>query len=248
MTASRTLPLFTPAAEEHVYWWNVPGEWVEAPNVRRYGWSGVLRVRHGDTRVYVKRQCNHVCRTPAHPFGWPTASREHLYLHVLRQLGLNVPIPQFHGVKRRAGAVEAVLVTAALEGFAPLNALPPLDHVERAAIARDVGRVIGTMHRARIQHSCLYDKHIMVRRGGSAPEIALLDLEKARGRLTRRAAARHDLDQLWRHQDFWTAAEWELLLASHTEAMGAAGAPRGDAARGAGRGPGPLAARSQARV
>ncbi|WP_332672691.1 lipopolysaccharide kinase InaA family protein [Aromatoleum sp.] len=235
MIESGILPLFTPAAEKHAYWWNVAGEWVEAPNVRRHGWSGVLRVRHDVGIVYVKRQYNHLCRTLAHPFGWPTASREHLHLHVLRQLELNVPVPLFHAVMRRAGAVEAVLVTAALEGFAPLNALPRLDHIERTAVAREVGHVVGRMHRARIQHSCLYDKHVMVRWHGAAPEVALLDLEKARARLTPGAAARHDLDQLRRHQDLWSAPEWELLLASHARAMAGAGAARGDAQREAGR-------------
>ena len=248
MTGSGHLPLFMPAADQHAFWWNVAGEWVEAPNVRRHGWSGVLRVRHRDGLVYVKRQCNHLCRTPAHPFGWPTASREHLHLRTLRRLGLNAPVPLFHDVMRRAGAVEAVLVTAALDGFAPLNALPPLDHVERAALAREVGHVVGRMHRARIQHGCLYDKHIMVRWQSGAPEIALLDLEKARTRLTRRAAACHDLDQLGRHQNLWSVAEWTLLIATHADAIGGAEGARRDTVREARRHARPPAATPQAGV
>jgi len=219
MIASDALPGLPSAIDEHAYWWNVAGDWVEPPNQRRDGWSGVLRVRHRGELVYVKRQRNHLCRTLRHPFGWPTASREWFNLKRLRQLALRGPAPLFHGSVARGDAIESVLVTEALHGFAPLNAPRELDARERTALAGEVGRVLGTMHRARLQHSCLYDKHIMVRWHRGTPEIALLDLEKMRPRLTRQAAARHDLDQLSRHQSLWSGDEWQLLLLSHAEAL-----------------------------
>lgn len=202
------------------YWWNLSGDWVETPNLRRSGWSGVLRARHASGLVYVKRQRNHLCRTWRHPFGWPTASREYENLRRVLALGLRAPLPLFHGSRRERDAVHTVLVTAALEGFAPLCEQRGLDLARRTALAREAGRVIGTMHAARLQHGCLYDKHIMVRWHGATPEIALLDLEKMRSRATRRAAAAHDLDQLQRHQQVWSAAEWALFRTSHAEAMG----------------------------
>lgn len=198
-------------ADDFAYWWNVAGEWVETPNRRRNGWSGVLRVSQRGGVVYVKRQCNHLCRTMSHPLGWPTASREWFFLQRLRRLGIRVPAPLFHGTRRTAVGIEAVLVTAELNGFASLAAQAVLTRTQRMRLADEVGQVLAVLHGARLQHSCLYDKHVMVRWQGDTPEVALLDLEKMRIRLTKHGAARHDLDQLWRHQRIWSADEWRLV-------------------------------------
>ena len=44
--------------------WSIDADWVEAPNYRRQGWSGVVRIelQDGDappTIVYLKRQSGH---------------------------------------------------------------------------------------------------------------------------------------------------------------------------------------------
>lgn len=212
-------PLPASAAEQFGYWWNVPGDWVEAPNERRSGWSGVLRVRHRGRIVFVKRQRNHLCRSLFHPLGRPTVSREYANLHRLNALGITVPVPLYHGLFRGPAGVEAVLVTDELRGFAPLAAQRELSVGRRAVLASSIGRVLGRLHRSRLQHGCLYDKHVMVRWQAQRPEIALIDLEKMRRRATRIAAARHDLDQLWRHQTLWSELEWRLLEQSHAEAL-----------------------------
>jgi tRNA A-37 threonylcarbamoyl transferase component Bud32 len=196
-------------------WWNAPGAWVEEPNVRRNGWSGMMRLRIGDTLYYIKKQCNHLCRTLDHPFGWPTASRERVNISRLQALGLSVPNPVFHGERKSAEGYEAVLVTEELAGFLSLDTQTELDAGTRAALAAETGRVLGIMHRAGWQHSCLYDKHIMVRWSGATPEIALIDLEKLRKPLLPGKAARHDLEQLKRHQRIWSEEEWERLLSAH---------------------------------
>lgn len=219
MNAPTMLPGFALAADEHAYWWNVDGEWVEPANERRGGWSGVLRVRHHGMLVYVKRQRNHLCRTLRHPFGWPTTSREYVYLRRLQKIGIAAPVPLFHSSVERDGGVESLLVTEALADFEPLPVRQGLDAACRSSLALTVGHVLGKLHRARLQHSCLYDKHVMVRWRSLAPEVALLDLEKMRTRATRSAAATHDLDQLRRHQDLWNRPEWNLLRASHREAL-----------------------------
>lgn len=201
------------------YWWSVAGEWVEPPNERRNGWSGMLRVRDGDRLYYVKRQRNHLCRTLLHPFGWPTASREWHYLDRLRRIGVGVPQPVFHGVRATAEGQEAILVTEDLAGFTALSAQTMLDTAQRMALANELGRSLGILHRARLQHSSLYDKHVMVRWKGDGPEIALIDLEKMRGRLTRGAAARHDLEQLRRRQKVLDDEAWAALAAAHARSM-----------------------------
>ncbi|MCP5267993.1 MAG: InaA protein [Zoogloeaceae bacterium] len=196
-------------------WWNAPGAWVEEPNQRRNGWSGMMRLRIGDTLYYIKKQCNHLCRTLDHPFGWPTASRERLNIGRLQKLGLRVPTPVFHGERKTAEGYEAVLVTEELAGFLALDTQTGLDASARQLMASETGRVLGIMHRAGWQHSCLYDKHIMVRWQDGQPEIALIDLEKLRRPLLPGKAARHDLEQLKRHQQVWSEAEWRQLLAAH---------------------------------
>ena len=193
-------------------WWNAPGSWVEEPNQRRNGWSGMMRAPIDGVTYYVKKQNNHLYRSLRHPFGWPTTAREHENILRLQKLGLTVPRPVFHGMRKTAKGFEGLLVTEELSGFVSLDQQRDLNTTQGDALAEAVGKTIGIMHRASFQHSCLYDKHIMVRWTDEKPEIALIDLEKLRP--TRRAAA-HDLDQLKRHQRLWNDDGWALLLASH---------------------------------
>ncbi|MDO9596251.1 MAG: lipopolysaccharide kinase InaA family protein [Azoarcus sp.] len=211
----------TPQPDAFERWWTARGEWVEAPNERRNGWSGVVRANTGDRLCYIKRQRHHLCHSIAHPFGWPTASREAHFLKQVGKLGLQVPEIVFHGTRASAGGTEAVLVTRALEGYAPLSAQTGLNTAQQNALAIAVGRALGVLHRARLQHGCLYDKHIMVRWHGEEPEVALLDLEKMRSRFTSQAAARRDLDQLRRHQTVLAPAAWRRLIDAHRCALSA---------------------------
>lgn len=206
---------------DFAYWWSVSGEWVEPPNERRNGWSGMMRVVVADSLFYVKRQRNHLCRTLRHPFGWPTASREWTYLKRLHALGLNAPNPVFHGVRKTPEGVESVLVTEELNGFKDLSEQGALSETLRVILATELGDKLGLLHRARLQHSSLYDKHIMVRWLTDVPEIALIDLEKMRARFSRGAASRHDLEQLKRRQKVLGETEWQALMRAHTRRMAA---------------------------
>ncbi|MFH7617911.1 lipopolysaccharide kinase InaA family protein, partial [Pseudomonas syringae group genomosp. 7] len=70
-------------------------------------------------------------------------------------------------------------------------------------ILKEVATTLARMHLCRWTHSCLYIKHIFVRVTGERPdakvEVALLDLENGRRRLTAHGAAQHDMKQLRRH-------------------------------------------------
>ncbi len=211
--ASNDLPL------DFEGWWDAPGSWVEEPNQRRNGWSGMMRYTIGSQMYYIKKQCNHLCRSLGHPMGWPTASREYENILRLQALGLHAPEPVFHANRRTSSGFEAVLVTKELAGFAALDSQTDLEESAREVLAREIGRVLGIMHRARLQHSCLYDKHIMVRWADARPEIALIDLEKLRRPLIFWRAAKHDLDQLKRHQFIWSENQWKLLLESHASSL-----------------------------
>lgn len=221
MSATLARPLTPPAGGDDPFrlWWSLPGEYVESPNTRRGGWSGVVRAQWDGAPCYIKRQRNHLCRTAAHPLGWPTASREHFYLERVRALGIPVPEVLYHDTRRTAEGVDAVLATRALAGFVPLSCQSALTPIRRSRLAQRLGRLLGLLHRARLQHGCLYDKHIMVRWHGDTPDIALLDLEKMRRRLTRRSAAEHDLRQLRRHQQVWNDEEWRKLETAHAAAL-----------------------------
>jgi tRNA A-37 threonylcarbamoyl transferase component Bud32 len=209
------------AKRDFSYWWDVAGEWVEEPNQRRSGWSGMMRAEIDGRILYVKRQLNHQCRTFRHPFGWPTASREWEYLHRLGKLGVPAPVPVFHSVRQTADGVEAVLVTEELSGYRDLAAWAGLDELARTELAAAVGGMVGRLHRARLQHSSLYDKHVMARRDGDGFEVALIDLEKMRPRLTVAMAARHDLEQLKRRQSLFDESQWAALEAAHARMLSA---------------------------
>lgn len=207
------------AKDDFEFWWNVAGEWVEEPNRRRSGWSGMMRAVVDGRTLYVKRQLNHQCRTLSHPFGWPTASREWHYLKRLNALGIGAPVPVFHAVRHTSEGVEAVLVTEELRGFADLAAWSGLDERARLQLAGAVGRQLGRLHRAGLQHSSLYDKHLMARRDGDRFDVALIDLEKMRPRLFARFAASRDLEQLRRRQQLFGDTDWAALAAAHARSF-----------------------------
>lgn len=206
-------------------WWSVPGNWVEEPNQRRGGWSGMLRATLGGRLYYVKKQCNHLHRSLASPRGEPTTEREYRNILRLESLGIRVPHPVFRGSGRTADGYAGILVTEALEGFVSLDTLEADAVADRRLLAEKVGAVIGILHRAQLQHSCLYDKHIMVRGQGAQVEVALIDLEKLRRPMLPWRAAAHDLDQLSRHQSLWDDGDWRALLAAHALALRGSGKP-----------------------
>lgn len=179
----------------------------------------MMRLRIGAQLYYIKKQCNYIFRSMRHPFGWPTASREYQNILTLKALGLNVPVPIFYGARRNENGIEAVLVTEELRGFSALSDQTELEPTARETLAKEVGRILGILHKACLQHSCMYDKHIMVRWQDLMPEIALIDLEKLRRPVLPWRAARHDLDQLKRRQFIWTKSEWDLLEQSHQHKM-----------------------------
>lgn len=210
------------ADQQFDYWWSVPGEWVEEPNRRRKGWSGMMRCVVDGEVYYVKRQLNYQCRTLSHPFGWSTASREWHYLKRLAAEGVGAPPAVFHAVRKTRQGLEAVVVTRELSGFEDLHAWERLEPEGRLELARAVGGLLGRLHRIRLQHTCLYDKHVMARRTEAGFATALIDLEKMRPRLSSGLAARRDLDQFRRRQRVFGETEWAALLEAHASSFSAA--------------------------
>lgn len=219
--------------ERFAYFWSQRGEWVEEPNQRRGGESGVQRVVTENGRlIYIKRQVGHIYRSWLHPFGRPTVLRERDALEGLRLLDVGIPKMIFCGAERdESNQWRGLLVTAALEGFQEIDnwyASGEREHygeVLHEQMLEELASTLARMHRGRWQHSCLYMKHIFVRvtgEGASAkPEVALLDLEKCRRRITAAGAAQHDMKQLRRHSSF-KAADWQKLIYFYEAAFGSA--------------------------
>jgi hypothetical protein len=228
------------AAEQEVapqdrfdYFWNQRGEWVEEPNVRRGGESGVQRVTASDGQLlYAKRQTGHIYRSWLHPFGRPTVLREQDALIGLRKLDVRVPDIVFCGAQRDpVHKWRALLVTKSLDGFQEIEHWYAGGGRERHGeavhdrVLKDLAENLARMHKGRWQHSCLYIKHVFLRVSGegelSRPEIALIDLEKCRQRMTASQAAAHDMKQLRRHSSF-SAADWKKLVYFYETAFGSA--------------------------
>ena len=200
--------------------WALEESWFEPVNQWRGGWSGVSRHTVPgpdglDTGLFVKRQQNYQSRSLRHPVrGEPTLAREFRNLLTFRQAGIHTPEPVFFAQRWREGKPEAILVTRELSGYHSLEDY--LQHPERtgattAALRRDAVRLfaawVRNIHAARLQHNCLYPKHVLLGAGfpqarsanGTGSEICLIDLEKAKRRLFRNTAMYRDLDTLNRH-------------------------------------------------
>ncbi|MFJ2546765.1 lipopolysaccharide kinase InaA family protein [Pseudomonas sp. NPDC087612] len=215
------------------HFWQQQGEWVEEPNQRRGGESGVQRLSDDTGHTfYAKRQIGHIYRSLLHPFGRPTVLREYEALNSFEQLGVRVPHIVYCGVERDAQHQwRALLVSEALEGFEDIDSWFSAGARERfhpalhERVLLDLAQNLVRMHRGHWQHGCLYGKHVFVKVVGEGAEaraeVALLDLEKCRRRISCQRAAANDLKQLRRHSSF-TDAEWQKLLYFYQMAFGSA--------------------------
>ena len=158
--------------------WGLRGEWVEQPNQRRGGESGVQRVWADNGQLlYVKRQAGHVYRSWRYPLGRPTVLREQDALEGLRGLGVSVPNIVFCGAERdEQGQWRALLVTEALSGFEEIDHWYASGGRERYGeqvhdrLLQALAESLARMHRGRWQHSCLYSKHVFVKVTGEGEQ------------------------------------------------------------------------------
>lgn len=203
-------------------WWARTGEWIEEPNQRRGGESGV-QVLPPDTpekpKLYSKRQIGHHFFSLRHPLGRPTVLREKNAMQALKNLGVQVPKLVFYGAKKIGKDWHALLVTEELTGFVDLDQwyqqqrTQPVDSNTVESVLQHVAYSLYKMHRAGWQHSCCYAKHIFIKINPQhAPEVALLDLEKAHRRWPAYKAAAHDIKQFGRHRGGMPEADWQLFL------------------------------------
>lgn len=178
--------------------WRLPEQWVEPPNVRRGGWSGVTRLALDGVTVYVKRQQGQCRRFPHRPWSSrPTYYHEFLALN--RLSGMGVPVVDWLLYAEQGDA--AILLTRAASGFVDLKTLSEIasGHRLQAAASR-LGAALALLHALRWQHGACYPAHLLIHPETLA--VRMLDLERCRRRRSRAAAARADLDQLTRRARF----------------------------------------------
>ncbi|MFV3405609.1 MULTISPECIES: lipopolysaccharide kinase InaA family protein [Pseudomonas] len=220
-------------SEQFEFYWQQQGEWVEEPNQRRGGESGVQRLCDASGQVlYAKRQVGHIYRSLRHPFGRPTVLRELDALNSFEQLGVRVPRIVYAGAERSDDQQwHALLISEALDGFVDLETWLAEGARERYApvvherMLKDLADNLARMHLGHWQHGCLYGKHVFVKVIGEGEqaqaEVALLDLEKCRRRISCQRAAYNDLRQLRRHSSL-DEAHWKTLLYFYQRAFGSA--------------------------
>lgn len=203
-------------------WWARTGEWVEEPNQRRGGESGVQLLAPETPEqpwLYSKRQTNHMFYSLRYPFGHPTALREKNAIQGLERLGAKALKLVFYGAIKKGKDWHALLVTEALTGFVDLDQwysqqrTQPADSATISSVLQEVANNFYKMHTGGWQHGCCYSKHIFVKvNPAHAPQVAFIDLEKARRRWPAHRAALHDIKQFGRHRGAMPEEHWQIFL------------------------------------
>ncbi|MFI7857311.1 lipopolysaccharide kinase InaA family protein [Pseudomonas promysalinigenes] len=201
------------------------GVWVEPPNIRRGGESGVLKVELQGLTFYKKQQVGHVYRSLRHPFGYPTVAREAKAMRAAASLGVATPSLLHSDVRKDHGEWKAVMVTAALEGYVSLEDFYAQGMRESIGqrryheVLEAYGSLLAKWNSGRWQHGCLYLKHVFIDFSEPNIKVAFLDFEKARRRLTAVKASRHDLRQVKRRSG-WGNEEWEAFCRGYRYSFG----------------------------
>lgn len=202
--------------------WNRENAWFEPPNERRGGFSGVgklsLMADDGKNRIFfVKKQQNHGRKSWAHPFaGEPTFRREFHNLVFLQKNKIGAPKVIYYAEKTAKN--QAILITEDLTDFVPLDTLDllHLPLTQKNDLVKKVATEIKRFHNVGLVHRALYPKHIFVKNAESTlPEIALIDLEKARFSPLDWYRTYFDLAAFLRHTTSWNAEYKQLFINSY---------------------------------
>lgn len=199
--------------------WQLDVGWFEPPNKRRGGWSGVsqtsLKQSQGEpVGIFIKRQENHIFRSIRYPIrGELTFTRE--FHNLLRYNKYKIPAPYlvYHAERYYGADRRAILITAELSDFISLQDLlvswlinSPARR-QKLAVIYAIARAVHKLHKHRLQHNCLYPKHIFVKQQDSNVEVRLIDLEKTKQRWYRKSACLRDLDTLNRRSPEWSRTD-----------------------------------------
>lgn len=205
--------------------WDLKADWFDKLNHDRGGWSGVCRIKvtladGGEVGVFLKRQENHITKTITRPSkGIPTFQREFRNIQSFINKGLPTVEPIYFARRMHEGNLQAILMTRELEGYQSLEKESfcsggeiMSDKAERVAILTSLASVIRSMHSHHLQHTCLYPKHVFVKKEGNDWDIRLIDLETVRWKLFKRSAILRDFGTLHRYGALYQQGLSDRLL------------------------------------
>ncbi|CAM3663055.1 lipopolysaccharide kinase InaA family protein [Parendozoicomonas haliclonae] len=203
--------------------WNSEENWIEEPNKRRNGWSGVSRLELPDSsapRLFMKRQENHNTRTAIHPIhGVPTYRRELNSIQLFKKHNIPTLTPVYYGERIKDGNHQAILITLALDDYQDMFALQATgDKQKILAAKKKLAEEVWQMHRQGLAHYCLYPNHVFVRFENNEPEIILIDLEKVRRDPLKKRMRFKDLECYLRHSIDFTQDERQHFIDSYMAA------------------------------
>ncbi len=204
--------------------WSMQVELVEPGNVRRGGWSNVARLELADEKgelhgFYMKRQFNHNNLSLYAPLGEPTFAREYRNIKRYAKLEIGALDVVFYQRQRMDGQDAAILITKALDDFAPLSDFWKswqsegyLSDQSKLQLIDNVATAIGRLHRSGLSHNCLYPRHVYLRRRESDYDVRFIDLEKTRYQSLRRRESIADLDAFLRRSEVLSEQELSHLI------------------------------------
>jgi hypothetical protein len=204
--------------------WQVQADTVEPANVRRGGWSSVVRIEGPDGQAfYLKRQENHDFRD------WrqglqrlPTVAREWQAGLEFRGFGVGTAEPICLGVRQGESSL-GLLVTAALDDYRSLPEVlqdPTLASVDRRALWKTLAYGIRRIHEHGYRHNCLYGHHVLLRTNAKGDwEFCLIDLEKVTRTRRMLRATIADLSALDRHTDDMSHRDRQWLWDCYFESV-----------------------------
>lgn len=212
--------------------WQLDAGWYEPPNRRRGGWSGVSRCalnlpEGGTVGIFLKRQENHTSRSWARPVrGILTFTREIANLIRFQQYDIPSLTPVFFEQRTKNGDEQAVIVTAELSGYRSLEDLTTEwrgggrpNYQKRLQLIQAVANTVRRMHEHRLQHRCLFPKHILVKfLADNGIDVRIIDLEKTKWRPLRIFATLRDLDTLSRRSIGWSRPDRLRFLLAYYQA------------------------------
>jgi len=205
--------------------WDLPHEFVEPPNIRRNGWSGVsivrLQQRDGEFRSYfLKRQENQARYSLRYLSGAPTFQFEADALQLAMQerwpcVELGAFGARTHPSK---GASQAILLTPKVEWPCFESCAQSVNNWnDYLPQLRLVGEQLLSMHQSGWQHGAFFPTHLFIEM--SSGKICLIDMERARKRFSPLRAAVSDFTQFFKRCDCLPDEAITALLAAHTEQM-----------------------------
>ncbi len=185
--------------------WALEADTVEPANVRRGGWSSVVRITAPDgSAFYLKRQEDHDFRDWRRGLrSRPTVVREWQIGVAFRRLGIGTAEPVCLGLDGSDGS-RGLLVTVALDRYRALPEVlcdPGLSRAQRKALWHTLADQVRRIHEAGFRHNCLYGHHVLVQRRDADWHCCFIDLEKATRTRRRKRATIADLSALDRHTD-----------------------------------------------